>query len=303
MPDQQPTPGRLLLVTLGAFLLCFLLGSALVTLVFTSAGVDILGIQAGTAEAPDRTALRLGLLLNNLFLFAGTALVAFGVVYRGRWAAAAGLTQRPRPGFVTPAVVLALLSLPVVGYAAYLNLRVDLPAWAERGEASTNALLEYVLRMDDLGELALSLLTIAVVAGVGEELLLRGVVQRRILGPWLGHHGAIWLAAGLFSAMHFEFAGFLPRLLLGAVLGYAYYWTNSLWVPILLHVVFNGVQVVVTYVTEDFVPDTEISDVPPWYLALLALGLALWLGYRTERRLSPSPSSGAAPSPPGSPGT
>ena len=142
--------------------------------------------------------------------------------------------------------------------------------------------------MNSVPELLMALLTVAVTPAIGEELLLRGVVQRRILHPvFKSHHVAIWVAAIVFSTMHMEFAGFVPRMLLGILLGYAYYWTNSLWVPVGLHFLFNGMQVLVTYFNGQYVPDTEITDVPPWYLALASLVAVVALGIYIQKKFSP----------------
>ena len=109
--------------------------------------------------------------------------------------------------------------------------------------------------------------------------------QKRILVGWLGnHHVAIWLAATAFSTMHFEFAGFVPRLLLGVTLGYGYHWTNSLWVPILLHLAFNSVQVVMAYISGEFNPATMSDDVPAWWMAAISLLASIAIAYFAERR-------------------
>ena len=78
-------------------------------------------------------------------------------------------------------------------------------------------------------------------------MLFRGALQRS-LGRWSGNlHVAIWITAILFSAMHMQFYGFLPRLALGALFGYLLIWTGTLWVPILAHFINNAAAVVITF--------------------------------------------------------
>ncbi|NJO86804.1 MAG: CPBP family intramembrane metalloprotease [Lewinella sp.] len=132
-------------------------------------------------------------------------------------------------------------------------------------------------------DLLLVLLPTAGAAALGEELLLRGVLQKKLLRH-LNGQAAVWLAALVFGVMHFEFAGVLPRILLGAVLGYAYYWTGSLWVPILLHALFNGIQVVNTYVTGKFEPDTAAVAAPNLALVAASLLAVLALGFFLNRQ-------------------
>ena len=92
-----------------------------------------------------------------------------------------------------------------------------------------------------------NILIIAVIPALGEELLFRGVIQQLFL-KWNGKvHLSIWLTAFIFSAVHMQFLGFFPRLILGAVLGYMLVWSGSLWLPIIAHFTNNAFAVVVTY--------------------------------------------------------
>jgi hypothetical protein len=93
---------------------------------------------------------------------------------------------------------------------------------------------------------------------------------------------AIWIAAFIFSAIHLQFEGFLPRMVLGAVLGYLYYWTGNLWVPIIAHAFNNGVQVILIYVTgmdlSNF--DEESSDQLQWWMIPLSI-IIMYLIYNS----------------------
>ncbi|MEL7162093.1 MAG: CPBP family intramembrane glutamic endopeptidase [Bacteroidota bacterium] len=279
---------RLALLTLVSFCAMLLLGSLVTALLLEVAGVDPLSFVPEELTVGQRNWFRLSLLANNLLLFGGTALVALVLVFRREWPLAAGLATRPRLPASWWALGFFVLSVPVVAYLAFLNLQLELPAWAMRNEAQTNRLLGGILTMDTPGELFLALLTVGVTPALGEELLLRGVLQGRILTPWLrNHHLAIWTAAAVFSGMHLEFAGFLPRLGLGLSLGYAYYWSRSLWVPVVLHFLFNATQVLVTYRKGEFVPDTEVGELPPWWLLAVALVLGILAWWRAEQEARP----------------
>ena len=279
------TATRLFLASLVALILTFLLGSLAFGAAIYTQNIPLDHLNSIDLDYAQRQVLRLGLLVNNFLLFVGAAVLALWYVYRNRWAEAVRLDRGPRPGSTSFALGLFIFSLPVVAYSAYLNLQVPLPEWAATTETQTDNLLVQLLTMNGIDELVVSLLTIGVTAGLGEELLLRGVFQKRILIGWLGnHHVAIWLAATVFSTMHFEFAGFVPRLLLGVTLGYGYHWTNSLWVPILLHLAFNSVQVIMAYVTGEFNPQTMADEVPAWWMAVISLLASVALAYFAERR-------------------
>lgn len=296
MRDTSPSPLLVTLVTLLAFLLMLLLSAAAVYLVTSWADINL--FQPGPGGPAERNAVRLAMLLNNFLLFTGTAALALFTCYRRGAAAAVSLTALPHRRDLSYASLLFVIALPLIGFSAYFNLQLDLPDWALRGEDQSTIIIEQILTMPDPGEFLLALVTVAVIPGFGEELLFRGLVQQRILGGLTGKHAAVWITAVLFSAVHLEFAGFLPRLLLGALLGYALFFTRSLWGPIILHILFNGIQVVMAYVSGEFTPDTELPDLPHWSVGLLSLLLTIALFVHLLRqRAAATPNSGTPPSP------
>lgn len=287
MKQIYDTPTRsvqLLFASIAAFLVMSLAGAGILAGISAANGFSISPQAVPGFGTGERQLLRLALLAGNLLPFAGGALIGLWAVYRQNWRQAAGFRSTLRLPPAVSATALFVICLPLVVYISWVNLQLPLPEWAVQDEAANNALLGGILRMESPLEFALAFLTIGVTPAIGEELLLRGVLQRRVLRPLLGNpHLAIWIAAAIFSAGHMEFAGFLPRLLLGAALGYAYYWTKSLWVPIVLHLLFNGLQVIQAYVTGEFQPDTAVDFVPPHWMGAVGLvfaAVALWYGNR-----------------------
>jgi membrane protease YdiL (CAAX protease family) len=148
-------------------------------------------------------------------------------------------------------VAATFLISPAISLAGYFNMQMQLPEFMAPLERlmreMEDAAMETVAKM--LGEkgllpLLVNLTVIAVAAGVCEEFLFRGailsILGRKIRNP----HAVIWIVAIIFSAIHFQFYGFVPRMLLGAFLGYLLYWTKSIWAPILAHFLNNAVAVV-----------------------------------------------------------
>jgi len=91
-------------------------------------------------------------------------------------------------------------------------------------------------------------------------------------------HVAIWTTAIIFSAIHFQFFGFLPRMLLGALFGYVLIYTGSIWMPVLAHFINNSVGVLGYYlaqntnlISEEQVESTEVS----WLIALSSTVIVL----------------------------
>lgn len=292
--DKSEAPGRLFLTTLVAFFICAMVMTG-ITIVFKSFGwIDLSIIGETNSSSVERQQLRSYLLLSNLIPFAGTALLALVFVFRRQWIAATGLSATPLPWSTLFATVFFVVALPFVAWLAYLNMQIPLPEWMQSAENNADVLLKRILTMESVPEFILAFLAAAVTPAIGEELLMRGVLQRRIFQPWFGnHHAAIWAAAILFSAIHVEFAGFVPRLLLGLLLGYGYAWSGSLWVPILLHLLFNGFQISLAYVTGEFDPGAEVGPIPPWWAGLISLGLVVWIGWTAEKKFHPVAASGA----------
>lgn len=99
--------------------------------------------------------------------------------------------------------------------------------------------------------IGMNFFVIAIVAAVLEELFFRGVLQR-ILSDYIDPHVAIFISAFIFSAIHLQFFGFLPRLALGIFLGYLYLHSGRLIIPIFAHLIFNASQLIIYYQSGQF---------------------------------------------------
>ena len=144
-------------------------------------------------------------------------------------------------------IAIMLLITPFIGLLLEWNMMIPAPEWLTQFDVHSEAIVEAFLQMDTLWDLFYTILVIAVVPAIGEELLFRGYLQQK-LGNWLRNpHTAILITAFLFSAIHFHFQGIIPRFVLGVLLGYLFYWSNSLWLPILAHFVNNAQAVIFSY--------------------------------------------------------
>ena len=135
-----------------------------------------------------------------------------------------------RPSHITYFLVgvgVMLLAIPAVNFLGELNRHVQFPAglekWLKEQEADAAKTIKALLSKHTIKDLLLNIICIAGLAAVGEELLFRGIAQRLLIkmfkNPWVG----IIVAAFLFSAMHLQFYGFLPRFVLGILLGVIYW--------------------------------------------------------------------------------
>jgi membrane protease YdiL (CAAX protease family) len=144
-------------------------------------------------------------------------------------------------------IAIMMLIVPFVGLLLEWNMRIPFPDYLLRFDVNSEAIVEAFLKMSTIWDLLYTLIVIAVVPAIGEELLFRGYLQQKV-GRWLKNpHTAIIITAFLFSAIHLDIQGIIPRFVLGVLLGYLYYWSKSLWLPIFAHFVNNAQAVIFSY--------------------------------------------------------
>ena len=164
-------------------------------------------------------------------------------------------------------VLAIVLMIPFIGLLVKWNEQMHLPSflagieyWMRIKEDEAKRLTDAFLKVNTVKGLIINLFMIGFLAGFGEELLFRGVLQRIVYNKTRRLHFSVWITAFVFSAIHLQFYGFLPRMVLGALFGYVYFWTEQLWVPVIMHAVFNSVTVVAAYLSETGAIDTSYED-------------------------------------------
>jgi len=159
--------------------------------------------------------------------------------------------------FVLSSIKVALimiLAMPLINFMAEINSMLKLPeslSWLEQimktSENNAQNITDTFLKVNNISGLFFNILLIAIMPAFGEELLFRGVFQK-IFEDWTKNiHLGIIFSAFLFSAMHFQFYGFLPRFMMGVLFGYMFFWSGSLWLPIIAHFTNNLAAVLISY--------------------------------------------------------
>ena len=161
---------------------------------------------------------------------------------------------------------LMVLSTPFISWLIEVNANMVLPEfmsgieqWMRDSESQAEGLTRSFLTFDGIGSLFYVLIIVAVVPALGEELLFRGVLQKIFIKWSKNSHVGIWITSILFSALHMQFFGFFPRLLLGLMFGYIFLWSKSLWLPIVGHFINNGSVVIASYFYPEIMEDTDVS--------------------------------------------
>ena len=206
------------------------------------------------------------------------------------------------------AVGIMLCAVPGINLLADLNSRITLPESLDfieqilkQQEEAAAALTERFLQADNVGVLLINIGLMALLPAIAEEISFRGTLQQILSDSDsdLSAEGglssvsrrrsiiAVWTTAIVFSAIHMQFYGFVPRMLMGAMFGYIFVWTGTLWVPILMHFTNNGLAVMAYYLIGENEESKNIADTfgagDTWWVGVISIvitSLGLLIFYR-----------------------
>lgn len=178
------------------------------------------------------------------------------------------LRKSPAFLFVVISSIVIIIALPLIGYMEGINKAMHLPAafsglerWMQESEIKIQQIEEAFLKDQSVSELFMNLFVIAFMAAFSEELFFRGLIQRSMLNLSKNIHVSVWVTAILFSAFHMQFYGFIPRVLLGAILGYIFVWSGSLWTNIIVHFLNNALVLVVTFLVNAGYVSKKVEEI------------------------------------------
>ncbi len=243
------------------------------------------------------------LTMQDILAFILPAVVTMAIIYR-RPFHVMGLDRAPSWLAIAIVIVFYVVSLPAMNWLVEMNKAMSLPSWMagieqamRAAEDSAAEVTQEMLNINSVGQLILCVLVVGVMAGLSEEMLFRGALLRTMQDSRLGNHAVVWITAFLFSALHMQFYGFVPRMLLGVWLGYLFVWTGSLWVPIIAHTLNNSTVVLMSYLSNKGVIPEGFGDnlgLPaagsfPWLatcslIASLALAISVHAFYTSRRK-------------------
>ena len=201
-----------------------------------------------------------------------------------------GLARQINPMGILWVIIILMVSMPAMNQLIIWNEGMSLPGfmegieeWMKEREDTAAELTTSFLSADNIWGFAVNILMVAIIPAFGEEFFFRGVLQK-LFGKWFKNtHLAVILASVLFSALHFQFFGFLPRLVLGLIFGYLFVWSGNLWYPILAHLFNNLLPVVVFYIKGEEAMEGQLETLGTgdlnilWTIgSILLAGLALY---------------------------
>lgn len=275
------------LVTFGTLVLLQGIAIAVIPSLFHLTMEDLIGLVGGDYDVPNgRMAL---LFVQGLGSGLGFWLATWGII-RFLEKADLGWTQqleRVNAKNLALVLVMTLGGMLFNGLLVHWNAQLQLPeflseveTWMKETELQLMELTKFLTDFQSIPELLTGILVIGVFAGIGEEMFFRGLIQPKIQFYLRSPHLGIWVTAFIFSAIHAQFFGFLPRMFLGAVFGYLYHYTGSLIYPIVGHICNNTLTLLLVYFANQGLLEFDIQSTEPIsYPAAFGGLLVLILGF------------------------
>lgn len=235
------------------------LTSIAIILVIFSCMMIIIGVVQQLAspytDAKDRITLLVSAVIQDIAIFIIPALLSAYFLTR-KPASFLQLTKVPSFKAFVGVLLIFVIGMPAMNQLVYWNENIVLPDWAapfgdvmRQMEDQAQQITDTILATDSFMGMIVNFLVIAVTAAVSEELFFRGLLQNTFRSSGIKKHLAIWCTAFIFSLLHFQFFGFIPRMILGAFFGYIVCWTGSLYPAIFVHILNNGTVVVLQWLT------------------------------------------------------
>ena len=210
------------------------------------------------------------------------------------------LSINNKPAFKTMifAAIAILSATPLINYLGELNQHMKLPEsmagiehWMKDSEDKAAKLTDVFLNVKSPDAFLINLLMIGIIPAIGEEFMCRGVLQK-LFHQWTKNiHFAVIFSAFLFSAMHMQFYGFVPRFLMGVMMGYLFVWSGSLWVPVLVHFTNNAVAVLMSYLVNLGIANDSYDTIGTGnsqfvfvLISLIVSGVLIFLIYKLEKK-------------------
>ena len=226
----------------------------------------------------------LGQGLGSLVGFVGTAWLYWRIIEKKQWS---DLNFRPLP---KPRIWFMIILIEVTfmgfnGWLQELNQNFVFPESMKGLEEALKSMEDklaeatrFFTTFTSFWQFILAFIVIAVIAGVGEELVFRGLLMRKLFLGIKNIHVAIWLAGFIFAVIHFQFYGILPRMMLGVLFGYLYYWTGNIWVPIVAHIFNNGLAIIIMYLYNLKIIKTDLESIDHVPMPIVLFSLMATIG-------------------------
>jgi hypothetical protein len=279
------------LMLLGGFVMVMMLvvGGIMIA-VLSASGIDPTANTTTTLSKPENAAIAKWLQsLSAIGVFIVPSLV-FAWLASPKPLHYTGFRKTFHPTWLIIALFIMVLAAPMTGWLGQMNQNIhfgSMDAWVRKGETDAAKLIENILNMQSFTDLLSSLFVLAFLPALSEEIIFRGILQRIFIRITQKPMVGIVITAVVFSLLHMQFLGFLPRAALGIVLGVLYWYSGSLWPAIIAHFINNALQIIGVYLHKQKIITTDIANDNiriPFWLGLLSLTLVASLLYFMIKR-------------------
>ncbi len=299
--QMKPFPQLIMLmgITVALAIIFSLIAHVLIKLIFGFSVEEILQLSHHLEDSRSVAALKVVQITSQIGIF------LLPPILFAKFTQTASITQyyhiRPpgNPYSAGWAIMSVFTIIPLIGALSYWNMSIDLPEslggieqWMQDKEEANTAIMKAFLNTGTVAGLLLNLLMIAILPALGEELIFRGALQKVLHRLFSNPHAGIFATALIFSAVHMQFYGFLPRFVLGLLLGYAYFFSKNLWMPIIIHFVNNAFAVTLAFLYyNDHIQQNynELALNTKAFPAVLSLLLTAYVVYRIYLNESATP--------------
>jgi membrane protease YdiL (CAAX protease family) len=286
--NENPAASSVLIV-LGLFLVNFLfLGSLIQIIVMVASGASLQGMLESGGDFTKMPNAWLGMIigqgLGSLAGFVGTAWLYWRVIEKKQWSDL-NFKPLPKPRVWFMIILIEVTFMGFNGWLQELNQNFVFPESLKGLEEALKSMEDklaeatrFFTNFTSFWQFILAFIVIAVIAGVGEELVFRGLLMRKLFLGTKNIHVAIWLAGFIFAIIHFQFYGILPRMMLGVLFGYLYYWTGNILVPIAAHIFNNGLAIVIMYLYNLKIVKTDLESIDHVPMPIVLFSLVATIG-------------------------
>lgn len=205
----------------------------------------------------------------------------------------------PYPQGIILATSIIIIASPLINVIGEFNSKMVMPEflsgvekWMRESEDAAGEITKLFINTTSIPGLLVNIFMIGIIPAIGEELLFRGIIQRIFTEWFKSYHWGIWISAILFSALHLQFYGFFPRLILGASFGYLLAWSGNLWFPVIAHFINNTIAVFAYYFYNKGIinidPDKIGTDSEYQIIALISLCIVIflfWAFHKVDKNL------------------
>lgn len=281
--QQKISPGIEVLILTGLLIAGMIVGTAVtipVWMIMTGKGpFDMAKDMLNPANVDAIKAMQV---ISTIIIFFIPAYVTARIVTKKPFAHL-GLKGAVKLNRAVLAMLIMFAALPLVASLAELNKAIPLTASAKKFfdnmESQYAEQVKLMATFKTPTDYIVALFIIALMPAIVEEVFFRGSLQssltRSIKVPWL----AIIITSVIFSVVHFSWYGFIPRVALGMLLGYIFYYTGNLWYSIIGHFFNNALMVTVLYYQymKEKKIDMEVGESAPWWAGVISAGVLIGL--------------------------